>query len=64
MTSPEKVWLSDREAGARFGVSRETWRRWVRDGTAPTPVKFSGGVTRWSLEDIEAMERRAREAAA
>lgn len=63
MESPEKKWLTEIELARRFGVSRVTWRRWVRDGLAPKPVKISRGATRWALDDIEAMEQRLREAA-
>ena len=54
----EKQWFTDREAGKRFGVSRETWRRWARIGHAPQPVKVGPGTTRWHADDLEAFARK------
>lgn len=64
MAPPEtKRWLTDAECAQRFGISRPTWWRWVREGKAPRPVKLGAGTTRWALADIEEMEARARAAA-
>ncbi|KTG15991.1 MULTISPECIES: helix-turn-helix domain-containing protein [unclassified Guyparkeria] len=49
--------LKDWEAAARYGVHRNTWLRWVREGNAPKPVKFSEQCTRWRLADLEAWEQ-------
>ena len=35
-------------------VSGTTWWRWVNAGKAPKPVKLSGRVTAWRVEDIRA----------
>jgi prophage regulatory protein len=55
-------YYSDRQTAARYGVSRATWWRWVREGHAPAPVKLSPGCTRWRLPVLEAWESE-REAA-
>ena len=38
---------------AEVGVSRWTWRRWVRDGRAPRAVPGLPGHPRWKREDVE-----------
>lgn len=52
------VYLSDKENGARFKVSRATIWRWIGTRAFPQPIKFSPGCTRWRLADVEAWETR------
>jgi predicted DNA-binding transcriptional regulator AlpA len=59
----ERLWLSDVECARRFGVSRQTWWVWSNSGRGPRPVRFSRGVTRWNLREVEAFEARCREVA-
>ena len=33
-------------------VSRSTWRRWVKAGIAPQPIKLSAGIVAWQGGDI------------
>ena len=33
-------------------VSRSTWRRWVKAGSAPKPVNLSDGVVAWRVGDL------------
>ena len=33
-------------------VSRSTWRRWIKAGSAPKPVNLSGGVVAWRVGDL------------
>jgi predicted DNA-binding transcriptional regulator AlpA len=33
-------------------TSRSTWWRWVADGTAPAPVRPTGGTTLWRVGDL------------
>ena len=57
-------YVSDRQIGGRFAVSKATVPRWARiDPTFPKPVKLSEGCTRWRLADIEAWAAAKREAA-
>jgi predicted DNA-binding transcriptional regulator AlpA len=39
---------------ARLGVSRWTWRRWVKTGVAPAPLSGLPGHPKWRQRDIEA----------
>lgn len=49
--------LSDNAAAAWLGISRATFRRRVKDGTFPKPVKI-GAATRWKTADlIDAVDR-------
>lgn len=59
-----ECYLSDRQAAARYGVSRVTWWRWVRAGNAPRPVKLGPNTTRWHADDLASWERQRAEAAA
>ncbi|MFT6225950.1 MAG: prophage regulatory protein [Paracoccaceae bacterium] len=49
-------YISDKQAAARYHVTRQTIWRWVRDRKFPAPVSLSPGCTRWRLSDIEAWE--------
>ena len=51
-----ETYLSDKQVGEHYGVSKSTVWRWVKKNTFPKPVKFSTGCTRWKLSDIEAWE--------
>ncbi len=51
-----KLFYTDREVGERYGVSRLSVWRWVRDGRFPPPVKVGSRATRWRLADLEAFE--------
>lgn len=46
-----------------FGISDETWRRWVRSHVAPQPVDLPGRP-RWRRADIERFKRGRAEAVA
>jgi len=57
------LYLKDSEVAARYGVTRTTIWRWVRQGQDgfPRPVKLSPGCTRWSealLADWEKLVRK------
>lgn len=49
-------YISDKYLANRLGVSRPTIWRWVRESIFPNPKRFSKGVTRWKLSDIEKWE--------
>ena len=49
-------YVSDKFCSNRYEISRQTWWRWVREGLAPKPYRFTSQCTRWKLSDIEAWE--------
>jgi len=54
------MYVSDKQLAARYGVTRPTIWRWVRENIVfPRPVCLSPGCTRWRLAEIEAWERSA-----
>jgi prophage regulatory protein len=58
------AYLSDRQVGERYSVSRQTAWTWLkRDETFPKPVSLSPGCTRWRLADLEQWEAARRGAA-
>jgi predicted DNA-binding transcriptional regulator AlpA len=47
--------LTQGEVCRMFGISDETWRRWVKAGRTPQRVDLPGHP-RWRREDIEALK--------
>lgn len=45
-------YVSDKFLADRFEVSRATWWRWVREGNAPKPYRFTSQCTRWKLSEV------------
>ena len=54
------LWLSSRHLQVRFGISRNTLSRWVREGILPTPTRIATGWPKWFLGDIQAFEAELR----
>lgn len=52
----ENLYLSDKQVANRYGVTRTTIWRWVRDREFPRPVKISRGCTRWDMESVREHE--------
>lgn len=50
------IYLTDREAGIRYSVHRNTIHRWAREGRFPKPVRLGENCTRWRLTDLERWE--------
>ncbi len=50
--------MSDKQIAARYGVSRSTTWRWVRQGKFPQPVQLSKGTTRWRESTVLEWEQR------
>jgi predicted DNA-binding transcriptional regulator AlpA len=44
--------VSDKYLSIRYEVSRATWWRWVREGDAPKPYRFTSQCTRWKLSEV------------
>lgn len=53
----ESLFLRDVAVAKRYGVSRPTIWRWVKDNKIPGPVKLGGGSSRWRLVDLEEWEQ-------
>lgn len=65
MTKPEEftVYLTDRQAGDRYSVHRNTIHRWARETSFPNPIKLGENCTRWRLADLAAWEAQREEVA-
>jgi predicted DNA-binding transcriptional regulator AlpA len=51
------MFLTDRQVGERYNVTRTTVWRWRKvDPTFPKPVMLSPGCVRFRLADLEAWE--------
>ena len=51
------MFLSDRQLSDRWGVTRQTIWKWLRnDPGFPRPTRLSAGTTRWRLAEIELWE--------
>ena len=55
-TTTTAHWLDVEAVAERFGVSKNTIWRWVREGKFPAPVKLGENCTRWRIADITAWE--------
>jgi predicted DNA-binding transcriptional regulator AlpA len=55
----DQKFLTTRECCVRFGITRETWRQWVKSRRAPSPAPLPGHP-RWRVSDIERFERGRR----
>lgn len=40
----------------RYPFSKGTWRRWIRSGDAPAPIKLGPGVSVWSEAQLDEFE--------
>lgn len=54
------LYVSDRKIALRYGVTRGTIWRWVRQGNFPKPIRLSRGCVRWSISRIEDYEASLR----
>ena len=52
------IYLSDKQLALRYGVSRPTIWRWVKEGDLPSPIKLGPGSTRWKLSEVEEWEQK------
>lgn len=57
-------YLSDKQLAERWGVSRSTVRRWVRNKQLPPPTKLSSGCSRWSENIAQKFEATRQQAVA
>jgi predicted DNA-binding transcriptional regulator AlpA len=57
-----KTYLTGPEVQARYTVTYQTIWRWLRNESLgfPKPIKFGGRYNRFSLDEIEAWERKQK----
>ena len=53
MNIEQKVYFTDREVAARYGVSRPTIWRWLRAGHLPRPETIGPNTKRWKLAALD-----------
>jgi len=53
--------LKIRDVLVRYGVTKPTIYRWMKEGLFPAPVKIGGGTVRWLEADLEAFDQTVRE---
>ena len=51
------LYLKDTDIAMRYGISRATIWRWVKNNKFPRPIKLGAGSTRWRLSDLEVWEQ-------
>ena len=56
MMNNKPEFLKDTELANRYGVSRPTIWRWLKEGKIPNPIKIGVGVTRWKVKDLQVWE--------
>lgn len=49
-------WLNANEVAQRYGCGRVTIYRMVKRGLIPAPVQFSGRMSRWDVEALNAAD--------
>ncbi len=52
------LFLDSRQVRERYGVSRTTVWRWVREGRLPEPVNVGPASIRWRLHDLQEFEAK------
>jgi len=53
-----KLFLSDKDLAARYGVTRATIWRWLAEGRLPETVHIGPNTTRWKKSSIEEHDSR------
>ncbi len=61
---PASRYLTDRQVGQRYNVSRACVWRWAAAGVIPRPIKIAPNTTRWDLYQLERAESERAGAAA
>jgi predicted DNA-binding transcriptional regulator AlpA len=60
-TTPPRKFITRDELCSRWGISRATSYRLEKDGYLRKPFRLGRGVSRWPVDEVEAIERRAAE---
>lgn len=56
-TQPTQRWLNAEQVAARYGCGRVTVYRMVKRGLIPAPVQFSGRMSRWDVNALNAADK-------
>jgi len=55
---PTEIYYREKQVLALFApVHRTTWWRWIKNGSAPAPVRMGQRVTAWRKSDLELWQR-------
>jgi predicted DNA-binding transcriptional regulator AlpA len=57
-------YLTDKQLATRYGVTRVTVWRWVKEQDFPQPHRLSQNCTRWQVSEVEAWEKTRKIVAA
>jgi predicted DNA-binding transcriptional regulator AlpA len=55
-TQPTQRWLNAEQVADRYGCGRVTVNRMVKRGQIPAPVQFSGRMSRWDINGLNASD--------
>jgi predicted DNA-binding transcriptional regulator AlpA len=55
-TKTQCRWLNAEQVADRYGCGRVTVYRMVKRGLIPAPVQFSGRMSRWDVEALNAAD--------
>ena len=55
-TQTQNRWLNAEQVADRYGCGRVTVYRMVKRGLIPAPVQFSGRMSRWDVEALNAAD--------
>lgn len=55
-THTKARWLNAEQVAERYGCGRVTVYRMVKRGLIPAPVQFSGRMSRWDVEALNAAD--------
>lgn len=55
-TESQTRWLNANEVAVRYGCNRVTIYRMVKRGQIPSPIQFSGRMSRWDVEALNAAD--------
>lgn len=56
-TMDQHVYVNDKMLAERYGVTRKTIWKWVRENSFPKPRNFSPKCTRWRMSEVLMWEK-------
>ena len=58
MSTQRTIYITDREVAARYGVSRPTVWRWLREQHLPQPETIGPNTKRWRVSTLENWDKQ------